>query len=94
MSSTNNLILISNDLSVTVTIPSFIPSFTVSSTDKTINSNASFNFVFKTKNFLPKDAILELIFPTELSISNLVLTSVNGMSMLTSLINYTISNSN
>ncbi len=72
-------------------IPSYIPTFTVTSLDRIINKQTDFNFVFTTKNFIPKGAKLELIFPDSLPLNKLILLSIQGISKIKSLVNYSIS---
>jgi hypothetical protein len=50
----------------------------------------SFSFFFQTPFFKPQGAILELIFPQDLPISQLSINQVSGISKLEPVINYTV----
>jgi hypothetical protein len=55
---------------------------------------ASLSFVFMTAQFKPQGAILELIFPDDLPISQLNLNTITGISKIQPTVNYTINGQN
>jgi hypothetical protein len=88
-----NSYLIENSptLSLTVSQPSNVTTFSISSSLTSVSQMASLSFIFQTANFIPVGAILELIFPNDLPISQLTLSSVIGISKIEPVVNYTIS---
>ncbi len=80
----------SKSLSVTVSEPSDVSYLSITSSNTTINVMNSLNVVFKTSNFKPKGAILEMTFPSEFKISELTLNSVTGLSKIETNVLYTI----
>jgi hypothetical protein len=73
-----------------VTQPSSVTVFTIYSTDMMINQKASLSIYFATSQFKPKDAILEIIFPDDMSISEATLTSISGISKIPQIVNYSV----
>ena len=90
MDSNLNSIEISKTLSVIVSQPSDISYFLISSSNTTINVMNSISIVFRTSNFKPQGAILEMTFPSEFKISDLTLNSVTGVSKIETNVIYTI----
>jgi hypothetical protein len=80
----------SSGLSLQVTQPASITTFSVTNSQGSINQMDSLNFIFQASNFLPVGAILELVFPSDLPISQLTLSSVAGISKIEPVVNYTI----
>ena len=50
----------------------------------------SLSFVFKKTQFIPPNAILELIFPSDMPISQMTLNSIIGISQIEPVVNYSI----
>lgn len=92
--------MVSTGITVTATA-GYVTSATVTPTDSTIRVTTTYRFTFQTENIIPVGAILYIVFPSTISISNRAATSclasatnidaVNGLCTVTSTKYLTIS---
>jgi len=81
-------------LTFKVSSPSTFSSFAITSSNTVVNQMAPLDFIFTTSNFIPQGAILELIFPSDLPISQVTLNSINGITKIQPIVSYSINNQN